>query len=120
MLCILFTVLHKILVECHDRLVTGLQAAIGTVSSSCFARSLISEDTYKFVLELNITNAEKTRRVLLNVKQTIQQQEEKFQEFVDILHEVSGCGHLAKELMMKKGGSVLQGVILSLICPSLL
>ena len=50
------------------------------------------------LLQLNASDAEKARRMLLNVKQVIALHEEKFQEFVEVLREVEGCGHLAEEL----------------------
>ena len=80
------------------KLVTGIKASISTVCDECLSRSLISEDLYESLLQLNASDADKARRVLLNVKQVIALREEKFQEFVEVLREVGGCVDLAEEL----------------------
>ena len=42
--------------ECHDLLVTGLEATVDSFSTKCYSGHLISEETLKDVTELNITN----------------------------------------------------------------
>ena len=91
------------LVKCHDTLVTGLEASFLSLSHKCFGKGLISEDTYKRILELNSINSEKTAQLLLNVKQTIQQRQEMFEEFVNVLDELgASCDHLVEVLKKTK------------------
>lgn len=87
--------------EFHERLVIGLQNTINSVSSSCYSHYLISEDTLKAVLELNLTNADKATKVLLNVKQTIEQKKDMFGKFISILDNFESCQHLAEEITGK-------------------
>ena len=89
----------RVLVECHSMLVAGLEADIVSMSVKCYSKSLISEDTHKDILELNLSNREKATRVLL---QTIKQKQEMFEEFVNMLDELTCCNHLIKELRRKK------------------
>ena len=88
----------KVFIKMLPKLVIGIKASISTVCDECLSRSLISEELYESLLQLNASDADKARRVLLNVKQVVALHEEKFQEFVEVLREVGGCGHLAEEL----------------------
>ena len=92
----------RVLVECHLMLVAGLEAVIVSMSVNCYSKSLISEDTHKDVLELNLSNCAKATRVLLNVQQTVKQKQEMFEEFVNMLDELTCCNHLIEELRRKK------------------
>ena len=85
--------------ECHGKLVAGLDAVIGSLSVNCYSKSLISEDTHKDILQLNLSSRDKVTRFLLNVKQTIEQKREMFEEFVIVL---ACCDHLVQELKRKK------------------
>ena len=87
---------------------TGLQSVISPVASACYSKHLITENTYRHVLEANTGKAE---RVLLNVKQSIEEEEGKFQDFVEVLRGVSGCYHLGDYLvneLEKKNNERLQ------------
>ena len=89
--------------ECHDTLVTALEANFLSLSHKCFGKRLISDDSYKRILELNLTNSEKTARLLLNVKQTIEQKQEMFEKFVNVLDEFdTSCNHLVETLKKTK------------------
>ena len=90
------------LVECHGMLVTGLIAAVASLSVNCYSKSLISEDTHEDILQLNLSSRDKVARVLLNVEQTIEQKREMFEEFVIVLDELTCCDHLVQELKRKK------------------
>ena len=92
----------RVLVESHSMLVAGLEGVVGSMSVKCYSKSLISEDTHKDILELNLPNREKVTRVLLNVQQTIKQKQEMFEEFVNMLDELTCCNHLIEELRRKK------------------
>ena len=83
-------------------LVAGLDAAVASLSVNCYSKSLISEDTHKDILQLNLSSRDKVTRVLLNVKQTIEQKREMFEEFVIMLDELTCCDHSVQELKRKK------------------
>ena len=89
------------LLEYHDKLVTGIQSAVTSVSATCYSHYLISEDTHRAVQELNLTNADKAIRVLLNVQQTIQQKAYLFKEFINLLDSLESCRHLGEEIVCK-------------------
>ena len=89
------------LLEYHERLVIGLQSTISSVSASCYSHYLISEDTHRAVLELNLTNADKAIKLLLNVKQTIEQRKDMFQEFIAVLDDFESCRHLVEGITNK-------------------
>ena len=90
------------LVECHGMLVAGLDAVVTTLNVTCYSKSLISEDTHKDILQLNLSSRDKVTRFLLNVKQTIERKREMFEEFIIALDELTCCDHLVQELMRKK------------------
>ena len=78
-----------------DNLISGLQDSIGSVADKCFSRNLISDETYRAITELNITNSDKTRKVLMNVKETISRNSGAYAEFLKVLDE-SGFKQLVK------------------------
>ena len=88
--------------ECHDLLVTGLEATVDSFSTKCYSGHLISEDALKDVTELNIPNRKKATRVLCNVKRTIEQKHEMFEKFLSVLKELTCCDHLVEKLERKK------------------
>ena len=83
------------LLECHDTLVTGLEVNVDSLSHKCYGKRLISDDTYK-------CDSKKTAQLMLNVKQTIEQKQEMFEEFIIVLDELTCCDHLVQELKRKK------------------
>lgn len=84
-------------------LVTGLETSFLSLGDKCFSKGLISEGTYKRILELNSTHHEKTAQILLNVKQTIEQKPEMFETFVNVLDELGDCyNHLVEALKRAK------------------
>ena len=92
----------QVLREHHGRLVSELQNAISSVSGACFSQCLISEDTYKAVLELNLTNADKARKVLLNVQQTVAVDKNMFEKFIAVIDCTECSKQLAKEMYYSK------------------
>ena len=83
-------------------LVTGLEENVDSLSHKCYGKRLISEDTYKCIQQLNLTDSQKTARLMLNVKQTIEQKQEMFEEFVNVLDELTCCDHLIEALKKMK------------------
>ena len=75
-----------------------LQNCIGSVADGCISDRLISDDTYAAMLELNMTNADKTRKLLMNVKQTISMNSEAFMKFLEVLEKVGECSQLVDDL----------------------
>lgn len=92
---------YDLLVSCHDYLVDGLESNLSTLSSNCFSKLLITEDTYKKTMQLqNMTDRDKVRMVLLNVQDTIKENPEKFDYFVTVLKELSCTEHLLASLQV--------------------
>ena len=92
----------RVLVMCHAKLVAGLESSVSSLSDKCYSKFLISEDTRKAILELNLTNSDKTAKLLLNVKETIKQRPEKYEEFVGVLAETTCFEHLVEELRKER------------------
>ena len=74
------------------RLVKALQPHIGSVADECWSKDLISVETYDAVMDLNLTNANKARRLLKNVWQTISCDPQAFEKFCGIVDKLDGCG----------------------------
>ena len=89
--------ISKAFLSCFDNMVSGLQDSIGSVADKCLSRNLISDETYHGILQLNMTNSDKTRKLLMNVKETISRNSGAFAEFLDVLDE-SGFKQLVKTL----------------------
>ena len=97
-------------------LVTGLEVNVDSLSHKCYGKRLISEDTYKCIQQLNLTDCQKTARLMLNVKQTIEQKHEMFEEFVNVLDELGpSCNHFVQELKRRK--ELLKGELCCLCRP---
>ena len=73
-----------------SKFVSSLQPCINSVADHCLSEGLVSEETYTSLLELNMTSADKTRRLLMNIKQTISQEPNAMDKFCCILTEVGG------------------------------
>ena len=80
------------------KLVAVLHAHIKSVADECFAESLISEEMYDAVLDLNKTKADMARKVLREVNKTISHQHRAWDKFLTILDNVSGCKQLVEEM----------------------
>ena len=90
--------LHDLLVARHDYLADGLEANLSSLTTNCYSRFLITEETYKKTMQLNATDREKVKMVLLDVQQKVKQDPKKFYEFVAVLMELSCCAHLVASL----------------------
>ena len=84
--------------ELFPNLVSCLQPSIKSVADLCFSKNLVSEETFTSILELNMTSADKTRRLLMNIKQTISHDSNAIDKLCCILTEVGGCDSVVKEL----------------------
>ena len=100
--------LHDLLVARHDYLADGLEANLSTLTTNCYSRFLITEETYKKTMQLNATDREKVKMVLLDVQQKVKQDERKFYEFVAVLRELSCCEHLVASLQVYTDTSLEQ------------
>ena len=90
--------ISKVFSSSFDNLISGLKDCIGSLADKCISRNLISDETYRAILELNITKSDKTRKLLMNVKETISRNSGAFAEFLEILDEISGCEQLVNDL----------------------
>lgn len=70
------------------KLVIALQPCIGSVADHCLSKELMSEETYDAIMECNLTNADKSRRLLKNVRQTISLKPDALDKFGVILNEL--------------------------------
>ena len=84
------------------KLVSCLQPCIHSVAYHCLREGLVSEETYTSILYLNITSTDKTRKLLMNFKQTISHVPNAMDKFCCILTEVGGCDDLVKDLRGNK------------------
>ena len=81
-----------------DILISGLQDCIGSLADKCISRNLISDETNRVIFELNITKSEMTRKLLMNVKETISRNSGDFAKFLEVLDEIDGCEQLVHDL----------------------
>ena len=80
------------------KLVMYIQPCIHSVADHCWNEGIVSAETYAYILELNLTSADKTRKLLMNIKQTISRVPNAMDKFCCILTEVGGCDDLVKDL----------------------
>ncbi len=66
-------------------LMKQLQFSISSIADYCYSKNLISDDTYSEIVELNISNADKTRKLLVDVKQNISSKTKAFKDFCEVL-----------------------------------
>ena len=90
--------ISKAFTSYFDNLILGLQDCIGSVADKCFSKKLILDETYYAILELNMTNSVKTRKLLMNIRKTISRNSGAFAEFLEVLDEISGCDQLVQDL----------------------
>ena len=80
------------------KLVSCIKPCINSVADHCWSEGLVSEETHTSILELNMTSVNKTRRLLMNIKQTISQEPNAMDKLRFILTEVGGCDSVVKDL----------------------
>ena len=90
--------ISKVFTSSFDTLILGLQDCIGSVADKCFSKKLILDETYYAMLELNMTNSDKTRKLLMNIRKNISRSSGAFAEFLEVLDEISGCEQLVHDL----------------------
>ena len=84
----------RVFKKLFPRLVIALQPTISSVADECWSEDLISKETYDAVMDLNLTNADKARRLLNNVWQTISCDPQAFEKFRGIVNKLGGCGDI--------------------------
>ncbi len=62
-----------------------LQFSISSIADYCYSKNLISNDIYSEIVELNISKADKTRKLLMDVEQNISLRTEAFEDFCEVL-----------------------------------
>ena len=77
-------------------LVSGLEPNIKTLSDHFFSVSLLTQDVYEQVIQLNMTTSDKTRKVLLCIKKKIEEDSASFELFQDVIGEIESTKELAK------------------------
>ena len=65
---------------------------VKSVADECWSDDLISEETYDAVMDLNLIDADKARKLLKNVLQTISCDPQAFEKFRVIVDKFGGCG----------------------------
>ena len=83
--CSLFKELFPVLVK-------ALKSSIKSVADECWSDDLISEETYDAVMDLNLIDADKARKLLKNVQHTISCDPQAFEKFHVIVDKFGGCG----------------------------
>ena len=73
-------------------LVKALKPSIKSVADECWSEDLISEETCDAMLDLNLIDADKARKLLKNVRQTISCDPQAFEKFRVIVDKFGGCG----------------------------
>ncbi len=62
-----------------------LQFSISSIADHCRSKKLISRQTCREIMDLNISNADKTRKLLVDVEQNISSKIEAFEDFCEVL-----------------------------------
>ena len=86
--------------ELHYDLVIGIKYSVSSIADRCLAKALITSDTYDAILEQDKVAAEKTRKLLSDVKKSITEDAKNFDIFRIILENES-CANLSKKLQAK-------------------
>ena len=84
--------------NCFRLLVKALKPSIKSVADECWGEDLISEETYDAVMDLNLIDADKARKLLKNVRQTISCDPQAFEKFHVIIDKFGGCGGIMDAL----------------------
>lgn len=70
-------------------LVSSVYPSVKTLADVCRGKELISHDTYCEIMDLNVTNIDKARRLLMNISTTIEKNPSAFDMFTVALSEAS-------------------------------
>jgi len=90
------------MIACTKDLVDGLAAEdIGSIADKLFGEQLIASHVYSEV-QLDIIPSEKARKIITNVAQKVQANQENFMKFTLALKEL-GLEYLVKKLEQKYG-----------------
>ena len=100
MFCLFSIECYDLLVRRHDYLANGLETNLSALTSNCYSKFLISAETYKKTMQLNTTDREKVKMVLLNVQQTVKKNTKYFDDFVAVLMDLDCSEGLVASLQV--------------------
>ncbi len=80
------------------KLVDVLQHSVKAVADHCWSRKIISKETYSDILQLNKSNSDRTRQLLLNIYSNMTSNPEVLETFCDILVQIGGFDELVLSL----------------------
>ncbi len=66
-------------------LVERLQFSVNLITDHCLSKMLISRQTYREIMDLNISKDDKTRKLLMDVEQNISSKAGAFADFCQVL-----------------------------------
>ncbi len=93
---------YEAVLQCTDILMKVLQQCIPSVTSTCLAKKLISEDVAAYT-HINNLDSDKASRLLTCVRSTIQTDSSKFTTFVEVLQADTYLASTADVLLEKHG-----------------
>ncbi len=91
---------YEAVLQCTDILMKALQQCIPSVTSTCLAKNLISEDVVAYTYTNNL-DSDKANRLLTCVRSTIQTDSSKFTAFVEVLQADTYLASTADVLLEK-------------------
>ncbi len=83
--CSLFLDCSTVFFKFYPILVERLQFSVNSIADHCLSKTLISRQTYREIMDLNISKEDKTRKLLMDVEQNISSRTEAFEDFCEVL-----------------------------------
>ncbi len=83
--CSLFLDCSTVFFKFYPILVERLQFSVNLIADHCLSKTLISRQTYREIMDLNISKEDKTRKLLMDVEQNISSKAGAFADFCQVL-----------------------------------
>ena len=82
----------------YPDLVSALMPCVNSVSDYCISVGLISEDTYDNIIQLDLTNKDKARILLSNIRTTLSSNAKAYDDFIIVIEKVDACKYLVERM----------------------
>ena len=82
----------------YPDLVSALKPCVKSVADYCISVGLISEDTYDNIIQRDLSDKDKARILLSNIRTTISSNAKAFDDFITVMEKVDACKSLVEKM----------------------
>ena len=82
----------------YPDMVATLNPCVKSIADYCISVGLISEDTYDNIIQRDLSDKDKARILLSNIRTTISSNAKAFDDFITVMEKVDACKNLVERM----------------------